>query len=199
MFREQFNNYDITEQEIMKQYGMNRKQFTIIMEEGNYYEDRAKFVIEKFNKQQIDEKIPPVIRVGITKLSLIHFIAGRLPAGTVADLTALEKIENNSIKALMYSNTLWGNIANTEAVEVTPSWYVIMESSSLDDLLLMSNALRDKILLRDKVDEVKIYHSWDDHVVNCRELNIDPKLYTEQEVAEMQDKLKRYKGMVEDE
>ncbi len=197
MFREQYNNYQITDAEIMAEYCDNSKSyFDTIMKEGRYKEERAELIIAKFSQQQIKQEIPPIIKAGITKLSIIHFLAKMDKVSNIDDLVALEKIENNSIKALMYSNSLWGDIVNEEASEVTIMWFLIVEEALLEDKLAMSNALKDKVLLRDRVDDVKIYHNWDAHVIVCSEIRVDPKLYSEEEALDMRATLDSYHDMM---
>jgi len=196
MFTEEFCSYAKSVAEIQAEYNLSDKQWKEMS--PPYYTERAKRMIAKFSNQQIKSSIPPIIKIGITKLTLLHFLAKMQIPKDASDLISLENIENNSIKAHMFSDTLWGDIANEEASEITPQWYVLMEASSLADMLSMSNALRAKILLRENVDEVKLYTHWEAHVVMCRELNIDPKQYSEVEATDMLDTLHKYKDITDD-
>ncbi len=184
MFRKEFNEYSITKEEIMEQYNLDEELYNEMM--PPYYYERAKLLIEKL--EELDERLPDVIKEAIWKLQIIAFTARRIADPTsLSDLVKVEDIENYAIKVQMNDFSKFREVSACGAlsVEVLDDTrlevlsVVAIELADLKTLSDMAKRLKDKVLIRELVT---VYVDKDRFFMQCSELDLDPRDENEIEV-----------------
>jgi len=186
MFRNDFNNYASVES-IKSDFNLSDEQWEELS--LPYYEERAKRLIEKL--EELDDTLPKSIKEAIWKLQVISFTANRIANPyDLEDAVAVEEIDNYAIKVRSGDYTKYSEVSASGELSVSVvsdlkieiPIVVAIEKAILPTLTKMAKRLKDKVLSKDLVRELKDkvrFHR------ECAVMGLDPRNEDENEVRLM--------------
>ncbi len=193
-----FMNY-IQLSDISEIIGMKRKDVLKCIELS--IPERAKKSLQAIDLTEYTDELP-IMKMIITKLSVIRNELFRRATHDLSILTQAEKVDNMLKKIKVNDVSEWIKSEDIEIIEetggyVTVNWVFLSETATTKDMVDHAKVLTDKFLM--KPDSIYVYHNWDEHVGRCVRLGIDPKQYSEAESQSMANTMDEYmKGVNND-
>ena len=147
-----------------------------------YKSERAKKSLRVIDLSEfVDE--PPVVKMLITKLSILRHELFRRAIHDFTTLTLAEKVDNLIKRVKVNDPSEW--IEKEEDIEiisetggyVTIEWIYMAETADTDEMVRHAKVLTDKYLMRpNDIGQINA-----EHLEICRKLNIDPTTLSKEE------------------
>ncbi len=163
---------------------------------------RAKKSLDAVDLTDFKDELP-IVKMLITKLSIIRNELFRRAHTDLSILTQAERVDNMLKKIKVNDASEWveDNSDDIEIIEetggyVTVNWVFIAETAHTKVMVEHAKVLTEKYLM--KPDNVYVYSDIDAHIERCNRLSIDPKAHSESESQDLADTMDDHLKQIEE-